>query len=81
MGYRRFTDRDGATWEIRDLSDVAWEFEPVSQPGTRTVRVPAPGHQKDPFDLSTEELQSLLDGVAKDAAPPRSAPRKSPFKD
>jgi len=80
MGYRRFKDTEGITWEIRDLSDVAWEFEPVSHPGQRTLRVPAPGHQKDPFDLSVEELQRLLDGV-RGAAPPRAAPRKSPFSD
>jgi hypothetical protein len=80
MGYRRFTDRDGTVWEIRDLSDAAWEFEPVSQPAARTLRVEAPGHQKDPFELSAEELQRLLDGVH-GAAPPRTAPRKSPFKD
>jgi hypothetical protein len=80
MGYRRFKDTEGITWEIRDLSDVAWEFEPVSHPGQRTLRVPAPGHQKDPFDLSVEELQRLLDGV-QGAAPPRAAPRKSPFSD
>lgn len=81
MGYRRFTDREGHVWEIRDLSDVTWEFEPVSQPGERTERVAAPGHQKDPFDLSVEELQRLLDAV-RGAAPPRSSgARKSPFKD
>ncbi|HET7039684.1 MAG TPA: hypothetical protein VFH97_07340 [Gemmatimonadales bacterium] len=80
MGYRRFQDRDGITWEIRDLSDVAWEFEPVSKPNAQTLRVPAPGHQKDPFELSTEELQSLLDDVRR-SGPPPSGPRKSPFKD
>jgi hypothetical protein len=80
MGYRRFEDREGNTWEIRDLSDVTWEFEPVSQPHGRTERVPAPGHQKDPFDLSVEELQRLLDSV-QGGAPRTSGPRKSPFKD
>jgi hypothetical protein len=80
MGYRRFRDRDNVTWEIRDLSDVAWEFEPVSQPGARTLRVQAPGHQKDPFELSVEELQGLLDSVTR-TAPRTSGPRKSPFKD
>lgn len=80
MGYRRFTDRDGITWEVHDPSDIDWELEPVSHPAERMVRVRAPGHQKDPFDLSIEELQQMLDAV-RGAGPPRSAPRKSPFKD
>ena len=80
MGYRRFTDREGMTWEIRDLSDAAWEFEPVSDPAERTLRVEPPGHQKDPFELSKEELQRLLDSVRETGAR-RSGPRKSPFKD
>ena len=80
MGYRRFQDRDGITWEVHDLSDVAWDFEPVSRPKEATLRVPAPGHQKDPFELSTEELQGLLDEVRR-SAPRPSGPRKSPFKD
>jgi hypothetical protein len=81
MGYRRFQDRDGTTWEIRDLSDVAWEFEPVSHPEDPTLRVPPPGHQKDPFELSVEELQGLLDGVKRSGPRGPSGPRKSPFKD
>ena len=29
MGYRRITDRDGETWDIKDQSDSVWRFEPV----------------------------------------------------
>jgi hypothetical protein len=41
------------------------------------VRVAAPGYERDPFELSVEELQRLLDGAPR----PGSGPRKSPFKD
>lgn len=80
MGYRRFTDREGIIWEVHDPSDAEWELEPVSHPQERSVRVQAPGHQKDPFDLSVEELQRMLDAV-RGAGPMRAAPRKSPFRD
>jgi hypothetical protein len=80
MGYRRFVDRDGITWEVHDPSDAEWELEPVSDPGQGPVRVQAPGYQKDPFDLSAEELQRLLDGVRR-GGPPPPASRRSPFRD
>jgi len=75
MGYRRFTDRDGRTWEIRDQTASEWEFQPIE--GDGAVRVRAPGYDKDPFELSTEELQKLLDEAG--SGPAR--PRKSPFRD
>lgn len=77
MGYRRFTDRGGQVWEIRDRSGRTWQFEPVSGNPGRSVSVPAPGHEKDPFELSTEELQRMLDQVSGGQA----RPRKSPFAD
>ena len=78
MGYRRFVDRDGAAWLVRDVSRSTWRFEPDS--GGRGVDVPAPGYQQDPFELSTEELQKLLDAVrGPDAPAPRRKP--SPFGD
>ena len=48
--------------------------EPIPWP---PVRVSAPGYERDPFELSIEELQRLLDRAPR----PGSGPRKSPFKD
>ena len=45
-------------------------------PGPARVAVP-PGYEADPFELSVEELQGLLDA----AAPRRKPPGKSPFLD
>ncbi len=77
MGYRRFTDRDGNAWEVRDDSESEWRLEPVSG-GTEPRKIPSPGYQKDPFELSTEELQRLIDSTK-----PRksSGGKKSPFID
>jgi hypothetical protein len=77
MSYRRFVDREGVTWEVRDRSTSEWELQCVSHPGRAAVRVSAPGYERDPFELSIEELQRLLDRHG----PGRSPPRKSPFKD
>ena len=77
MGYRRFTDRDGNEWEVRDQSGREWQLAPVSGNPKAAVRVSAPSYESDPFELSTEELQRLLDGVAQRT----SGPRRSPFRD
>ena len=77
MGYRRFTDRDGNAWDVHDDSEYEWRLEPVSG-GSQSRKVAAPGYQKDPFELSNEELQRLLDG----AGPRHSGgSKKSPFAD
>lgn len=80
MGYRRFVDREGKGWDVKDVSDAEWRFEPEPGNPAGGVNVPAPGYQKDPFELSAEELQRMLDA----AGPRRRAgtPRKpSPFAD
>ena len=74
MGYRRFTDRDGATWEIRDVSRSEWEFVPTSVASGRSVRVRPPGYESDPFELSTEECQRLLDSEQGGSKPSRESP-------
>ncbi len=76
MGYRRFVDRDGRAWDVYDETDSAWAFIP--QPGNPLDRttVPAPEYDNDPFELSNEELQKLLD-AAGNAGGSRHA--KSPF--
>ena len=79
MGYRRFVDRDGQPWDVRDETDSVWTFVP--QPGNSSDRtsVPAPGYDNDPFELSNEELQTLLDAADGNAG--RSHRAKSPFGD
>ena len=78
MGYRKFTDRDGYQWEVRDKTSSEWELIPVgSNPGGVT-RIRAPGYEKDPFELSAEELQQLLDD---DRGTGRRRPAKNPFGD
>ncbi len=77
MGFRSFTDRDGRAWEVRTRSSREWEFSPGRGNPDPSVFVPAPGYEKDPFELSVEELQRLLDS----GPPPRKREGKSPFKD
>jgi hypothetical protein len=77
MGYRRFRDREGQDWEVKALSRDEWEFSTVGlePPERRLAR--APGYERDPFELSQEELQRLLDG----ATAPRRRQTKNPFGD
>lgn len=77
MADRRFQDRAGARWEVRVRGKSEWSFEPVEgNPGPARTVTP-PGYERDPFELSVEELQRLLE-----AAPaPRQRPKSSPFRD
>jgi hypothetical protein len=76
MAHRRFTDRDGNRWDVRQRSRTEWELEPADgTPGAARLVTP-PGHETDPFELSVEELQRLLD-----AGRPRRGPGPSPFLD
>lgn len=74
MGYRKFVDRSGHEWEIRERSRDEWDLVPL--PGnpeqTRTAR--APGYESDPFELSVEELQRLLDSAPSAGTRRRSSP-------
>jgi hypothetical protein len=77
MGFRRFVDREGREWEIRARGRSEWEFVPAANNPGPGRSAAAPGYETDPFELSVEELQRLLD-----AAPvPRARSRPSPFKD
>ncbi len=77
MANRTFADRSGNRWEIRARSRSEWEFEPIEgNPGPGKLVEP-PGYETDPFELSIEELQRLLDA----ARPRRKPPGKSPFLD
>lgn len=77
MAGRKFTDRDGKRWEVRARSRSEWAFEPDddTHAGLRYVRPPS--YEADPFELSIEELQKLLDSAP--PPPPRKA--QSPFQD
>ncbi len=77
MGYRKFVDRDGHSWEVRPRTRADWNLEPVAGNPGPARSAPAPGYEADPFELSTEELQRLLDR----APPPSTHSRPSPFKD
>lgn len=85
MGYRRLIDRDGEAWDIKDHSGSEWRFEPVGGNPAAPVDVPAPGYQKDPFELSKEELQRMLDeGFSQSGQSGKAWERpkkKSPFMD
>ena len=77
MGDRRFADRDGRRWQVRVRGKSEWMFEPVEDnPGPARTATP-PGYERDPFEMSVEELQALLDS----APPPRPRTSKSPFLD
>jgi hypothetical protein len=77
MAHRTFTDREGHTWEVRVRSTSEWEFSPGPGNPRPPVSVRPPGYEKDPYELSMEELQHVLD-----AAPPGpKRERKSPFRD
>jgi hypothetical protein len=77
MANRTFSDRSGNRWEIRTRSRSEWEFEPIEgNPGPARLATP-PGYESDPYELSVEELQTILDA----AAPRRPPKTKSPFLD
>ncbi len=77
MGFRRFTDQEKRVWEIRPGGRSEWEFSPVGENTERPRTVRSPGYEKDPYELSQEELQGLLDGSS--AATKRQL--KNPFGD
>jgi len=77
MGDRRFGDREGKRWDVVVRSRSEWIFEPVEDnPGPARAGAP-PGYEADPFELSIEELQRVLDA----AQGPRAPRKKSPFVD
>jgi hypothetical protein len=77
MGHRRFRDRAGQDWEVRARTRDEWELDPVGENPDRPRTVGAPGYERDPYELSVEELQRLLDASAAVSTPGK----RSPFKD
>lgn len=78
MAYRKFRDRDGAGWEVRDESDRRWVLQPLRGNDGAEVRITPPSGVDDPFELSTQELQKLL-GAARARGSGSRPP--SPFRD
>lgn len=77
MGYRKFTDRDGNTWQIKEDSRDRWTFEPLQGNPLREFEVRPPGYESDPFEMSIEEVQRLVDANQ----PARRKTKPSPFLD
>ena len=75
--FRKFTDSAGREWEVRPVSRSEWELSPTGSNPERPRTVASPGYEKDPYELSKEELQRLLDASA--AQPVRQ--KKSPVDD
>jgi hypothetical protein len=74
VGGRRFQDTNGARWEIRVRGTREWLFEPVEDNPGPTRSVTPPGYEADPFELSVDELQKLLDAAPKPSARTKSSP-------
>ncbi len=70
-------DREGHKWEIRPAGRERWELVPGEDNPGPARTVPPPGYETDPFELSKEELQQLLDQSS--AAKARQV--KNPFGD
>ena len=77
MAFRKFVDREGHEWEVRPRTQSDWDLAPSGSNPHLARNAPSPGYEKDPFELSTEELQKLLDR----APIPKPRPKKSPFGD
>lgn len=80
MANRKFIDRSGQHWEVRDRSHNEWVLEPIQDnPATpRSVRPPT--YETDPFELTDQELQRLLE-QSEATTRPQGPPKKSPFLD
>ncbi|MCZ0935585.1 MAG: hypothetical protein OXJ54_10425 [Gemmatimonadetes bacterium] len=80
MSHRKFSDRRGERWEVRVASRSEWRFEPLpGNPGApHRVRPPLYAGD-DPFELSEQELQSILGTATPEARTDRGSPRASPF--
>lgn len=77
MSYRKFQDRSGNRWEVRPRSRGEWEMQPA--PGNpeagRTVNPPL--YANDPFELSEQELQGILESGRATESGSRKAPWES----
>lgn len=74
MGQRRFRDRDGRGWEVRADSKYRWRFEPLRGNDQPQRAARPPGYTDDPFELSEQELQRLLDTAPRSERPGKKPP-------
>ncbi len=80
MSHRKFSDRQGNRWEVRVASRSEWRFEPLRGNPGRPHRVRPPLYAgDDPFELSEQELRSILGAATPEAGTGRGTPRTSPF--
>lgn len=77
MAFRKFVDREGHEWEVRPRSRSEWDLEPAGMNPGKARSVASPGYEKDPYELSKEELQALLD----QARAPKIRQVRNPFGD
>ncbi len=77
MSHRRFVDRSSHRWEIRVRGKGEWEFRPISENPSPPHHGEPPHWARDPFELSEQELQTILG----DAAPAHPRGEPSPFRD
>lgn len=78
MSYRKFTDRSGAAWQVKDDSLNRWTFDPLPGNPSRPRTVTPPSYTDDPFEMSEGELQHLFDKARAASRPGKAA---WPFKD
>ena len=78
MSYRRFKDRAGDVWLIKDESLNRWVFDPVPGNPSQPLNVTPPTYTDDPYEMSEAELQRLIDGGRPAGGPSKAA---WPFKD
>ncbi|WP_419948991.1 hypothetical protein [Candidatus Palauibacter sp.] len=82
MSHRKFSDRRGNRWEIRVSSRAEWRFEPLPGNPNPPHRVRPPLYAgDDPFELSDQELQTILGSATPDPRAERKTPGASPFGD
>ena len=82
MSHRKFSDRRGNRWEVRVASRSEWRFEPLPGNPATPHRVRPPLYAgDDPFELSEQELQSILGAAMPEERTDRGTPRASPFGD
>ncbi len=76
---RKFKDRQGAPWIVEHPhGSTELIFRLLEGPETDQRTIPLPSHTNDPFELSDQELQRLLDQSKPRYGKPKRPP---PFKD
>ncbi|HEX5438312.1 MAG TPA: hypothetical protein VFW98_14245 [Gemmatimonadaceae bacterium] len=80
MANRKFIDREGRHWEVRERTRAEWLLEPILDNPSTPRRVKPPAYESDPFELTDQELSRLLEQSSGQPWP-QGPPKKSPFLD